>query len=449
MLSRLSKNRMHPPKPSNELMPCSLWVTLIVTCLYSTASFGQMPLPSSVRRVCIAEFAQEISGTFPTISLSNDGNEILVLRSKGQVSLFGTDDLVESSISVNPRCIGVVTDPQQGGVLSILGGRDRKVSKGHRRNLSELEFYNDLDAFQKQQIAWRLNDIDTEFLDVSRIHGTQLTSVIDCSFTRSQFQSTIRIIDEFGQIAFRCELQGSVIGIEPSEDPSQLDVYFASSRNDESVILIKRALIDLNAMKPSLVRIQPLFQLPLREGDLLNAKFAFSRRGPFSGRSLRMRGSRAGDVHYFVTEILAKKGYLSPIEYSIDGVPGHETMMLPRLRNLNVVASDQEPASYELLTHWGVGIYSHLHPLQAIWKNSKIFLRTTWNRNGQEAYLSAGQLNQNIFHFAITDGIQLPDGVIATATAGHNALDRGPNEIPLQELIVLDIGQRAEKYRGK
>jgi hypothetical protein len=124
-------------------------------------------------------------------------------------------------------------------------------------------------------------------------------------------------------------------------------------------------------------------------------------------------------------------------------------MMLPRLRNLNVVASDQEPASYELLTHWGVGIYSHLHPLQAIWKNSKIFLRTTWNRNGQEAYLSAGQLNQNIFHFAITDGIQLPDGVIATATAGHNALDRGPNEIPLQELIVLDIGQRAEKYRGK
>jgi hypothetical protein len=408
-----------------------------------------MPLPLSVRRVCIAEVAQEIRASFPTISLSSDGKKILVWRSKGHVSLFDTNDLVESSISVNPRCIGVVTDPQQGGVLSILEGRDRKVFKGHGGKLSELEYYHDLDAFQNQQIAWRLSGIDTEFLDVSRIHGTQLTSVVDGSFTRSQFLSTIRIVDEVGRTVFRCELPGIVIGIEPSEDPSQFDVYFASTRNDEAVPSIKRGLIDLDALKPSVVRIQPMFQLPLREGDLLNAKHVFSSRGPFSGRSLRMRGSQAGDVRYLVTEVLAKKGYFSPIEYSISGVPGNEIAMVPRLENLNIVASDQEPASYELLTHWGASNHPHLHPSQAIWKNSGIHILTIWNRNGQEAYLNASQLNQNSLHFAITDGIQFRDGVVATATTGYNALDRAPNEIPLQELMVLDIGQRAEKYRGK
>jgi hypothetical protein len=162
-----------------------------------------------------------------------------------------------------------------------------------------------------------------------------------------------------------------------------------------------------------------------------------------------MRGSQAGDVRYLVTEVLAKKGYFSPIEYSISGVPGNEIAMVPRLENLNIVASDQEPASYELLTHWGASNHPHLHPSQAIWKNSGIHILTIWNRNGQEAYLNASQLNQNSLHFAITDGIQFRDGVVATATTGYNALDRAPNEIPLQELMVLDIGQRAEKYRGK
>ncbi len=431
------------------LIPSFLWTVLMFACGFSAPSWGQTSLPMTARRVCIAEVPQDIRTTFPTISLSYDGKQILVWRSKGQVSLFDYDDLIETSIPVDPRCIGVVTDPQRGGVLAILEGLDPKIPKGHFGRQSELQYYHDLNAFRDQQIGWTLSNVDTEFLDVSWIHGTKWTAVIDCTLTRSQFKSDIRILDHSGSVVVRFDLPGKVIGIEQAEHPKMLDIYFASASDNQEILSIKQAMIDLDSKKPNVSRVQMLYQLPVKEGGLASANTLLWRQGPFGNRTFRLRGSQPGDIRYFVVEVLAKSGFLSPVMYSHPRVASPEFSLFPRLSNFNIVASDQDPENYEFLTHWGANRHSHLDPLRALWKNADILLLTIWNRNGQEAHLDSNQLKHDFLHFILTDGIQFPDGVVATVSLGHNALGRGANEIPLYELSVLDIGQRAEKYQDK
>ncbi len=429
MFAELKVHEMLSYHPCHFRIPRLLCLLWLVAELGSVVAFGQSPLPVRSRVVCDAVRHQEDGIFAPLISLSFDGSQLVVLRSKGRVSLFDQVSLAETPVEVDPRCIGVVTDPQNGGVLVILEGQDSKVPKGHSSRLSDLEYYDDLDSFCNQRIGWKMNGVAAEFLDIFSIHGTQLTAVIEAPSTRPQLQSKVRIIEPSGRVLCNFDFRGKVLGIEPTEDLNKLAVYFGTANDSQSTISIKQGLLDLDAKRMSIAKIQQLYEVAINDRTR-PARIKLFRTHPFGSRSLRVRGSQPDDVRYLITELLNRPDFFEPDFFPM-APSRYFNHHRSRLSNLNIVASDQDPAEFEFMLQ--LGSFS----LPYLFNEPMLAIR---NRDGLEAYLDpkAGGSNS----FVITDGVKMPDGIVVTLSAQIVERDQ---TLSTYELSVLDIGQRAEK----
>ncbi len=370
------------------------------------------------------------------ISLSYDGNTIVSLKDTGRGSLYRTDDLEETPLTLNPKCRHLMTDSQLGGVYALVEIAERS------KNLWDLEYFASIEDLQHGNVAWRLPKVHRFRCRSHYIPESNYFAVIEIKSVPRKLRSTISLMHPSGGELGKIDVFGWVIGAEYDDGPV---VYFAVPTENPNVCEIKRGSMDPGHNR--LQAVQTLYRL-----DVSIERFLFGSVDNLAhNRFLRLRGTKQGDLYRFVTEILVHASIDQRMSYDGELVPpefhpssSYKGQNFGPGGLLNQIASLEDASQFEFVQH------------DVLWEGYARY-PSFWNRAGVRADLFCDNLQRfGDDSFVVTDATLFPDGGVITLerwtseqSTSDSTLRRNASPKFLRDVEVVVFGDRAKAMQRK
>lgn len=301
-------------------------------------------------------------------SLSFDGKDLIVVVPGKKLSLFDVKDLKERVISENPLIDNAWSDSATGCVFVVM--KSEKIgSKDEGKR--HLEFF-DLLCFDNTNdlVNWKPNwarkrlprnkEKEGKDLQIQWIPGVQQFALF-----RTSAINDFSFLDMKGNDVGKITLPGPVFGGFDTSDEG-IEVYFVS--NDRPTGFVTRGI--LNAKQEKLLRSNRLYPSPFRT--------------PFThcdvtGREMRLRGLKQGDVRRFVELGNQSEHYQHKDHENIGLEPSHlESLKIAsrsgnaRINELGRLSYSESPTNFEVVQ----GSASRLIPTAAVRLPPFVFRRS-------------------------------------------------------------------------
>jgi len=406
---------------------------------------AQTELPTATRIVGISNFA-EFPGTH-RISLTFDGSQAMVFWERGRASLFSVDDLIETPLSVDPRCIGLRSNSQQDGYYAFIeiGNSDPSKNEIVPRfrpttiSHADMLYFRDLESLKAWTPAWTLSRVSSHRLLFFQMAGSERFAVVTAK-KNSLTKREIALVNVHGKIEGRIEVDGNIIGLEheDEEHKNELIVYYIVATDDPFVLNVKSARIDKTFKMRDAKTLYNLV-LPEHGGgeNLQQHRFLVGLISPRYGQSccqqaFRLRLSRPGDARRFVSEILPQRDYFKS-GHAVPNVGLWESSIRGRLANYNQVAAFDSESAFELMRFEARTGSDPISP-------------SFWNRKGEIGYVDNKSVAELTESFQITDAVMNGEGGIIVHSRSLSPITVQNREIEnRQELGISYVGNRIPK----
>jgi hypothetical protein len=239
--------------------------------------------------------------------LTSDGRHVVVYKTGRELSVVRTDDMSETIISKDLRCLAAWVDTQRNGFFVVMADEEADVSKPTHRNKElkmETWYFENLDDLIAWKPKWKLPGFACES-SFQWLESVKLWAIYQYKVV-SRREHFVYLADETGKIVGKFEVQGRVFGMEVGEN-GRLEIYYATSTKGDVEWRVRRGVVHSDQQRLESHREIYRMDVPSHKGTYL---WGFNR-GIFDSRLFRFRGLKDGDVRTFAVEILRETSFFT------------------------------------------------------------------------------------------------------------------------------------------